>query len=199
MNWSSSRQALVIWTSVAVLVAFAGSRSIAFSAEGSPAYQKVSGVEGTLHSLGVPSHHTLMTRWAEAFQKHYPKVKLQLEGRGASTKPPKVSEGLTQLGPIPRKLTRDEEQAFEKKRGFKPTCLEVASAQSSSGAIRAASYQPESSLFIYVPKHPKQTMHKVNLEFLRFVLSQEGQQLAVECGYQALPSAIAARELELLK
>jgi ABC-type phosphate transport system substrate-binding protein len=182
-----------------MLAVLDGGRSNARATEGLVAYQDVSSVEGTLHSIGLPSHHKLMTRWAEAFQKHYPKVKLQLEGPGAITTPPKATQGLTQLGPIPRKLKPEEEQAFEKKRGFKATCLQVALALGPASTVRTASYQPEPSLYIYVPKHPKHALHKVNQEFLKFVLSQEGQQLAVECGYRALPPAVVAREMELLK
>ena len=53
--------------------------------------------------------NNLMTLWAETFQKMYPNVKIQIEGKGSSTAPPALIAGTAQFGPMtrPMKLDRD--------------------------------------------------------------------------------------------
>ncbi len=89
-------------------------------------YQKVSDVSGTLNSVGSDTLNNLMTYWAEAFQKVYPNVKIQIEGKGSATAPPALIEGTAQLGPMSRAMQPAEEQTFEQKHGFKPTRIGVA-------------------------------------------------------------------------
>ena len=89
-------------------------------------YEKVSGVDGSLNSIGSDTLNNLMTYWAEAFGKIYPNVKIQVEGKGSATAPPALTEGTAQLGPMSRKMKPEEEDAFEKKHGFKPTRISVA-------------------------------------------------------------------------
>ena len=89
-------------------------------------YEKVSGVDGSLNSIGSDTLNNLMTYWAEAFNKLYPNVKIQVEGKGSATAPPALTEGTAQLGPMSRKMKPEEEDAFEKTHGFKPTRISVA-------------------------------------------------------------------------
>jgi phosphate transport system substrate-binding protein len=89
-------------------------------------YVKVSGVDGSLNSIGSDTLNNLMTYWAEAFNKLYPNVKIQIEGKGSATAPPALTEGTAQLGPMSRTMKPEEEEAFEKKHGFKPTRISVA-------------------------------------------------------------------------
>ena len=91
-------------------------------------YRKVEGLDlkGTLNSVGSDSMNNLMTLWAEGFRKYYPEVKVQVEGKGSSTAPPALIEGVAQLGPMSRDMKNDEIDAFEKKHGFKPTRLRTA-------------------------------------------------------------------------
>jgi phosphate transport system substrate-binding protein len=89
-------------------------------------YEKVSGVDGSLNSIGSDTLNNLMTYWAEAFSKTYPNVKIQVEGKGSATAPPALAAGTAQLGPMSRKMKPEEEDAFEKKHGFKPTRISVA-------------------------------------------------------------------------
>ena len=56
-----------------------------------PAYKKVSGVSGTLNSVGSDTLNNMMALWAESFQALYPNVKIQIEGKGSSTATPAVS------------------------------------------------------------------------------------------------------------
>jgi phosphate transport system substrate-binding protein len=89
-------------------------------------YQKVSGVDGSLNSIGSDTLNNLMTYWAEAFNKLYPNVKIQVEGKGSATAPPALTAGTAQLGPMSRTMMPEEIDAFEKQHGFKPLRVSVA-------------------------------------------------------------------------
>jgi len=93
---------------------------------GSKSYEKVSGVDGNLNSIGSDTLNNLMTYWAEAFGKLYPNVRIQVEGKGSATAPPALIAGTAQLGPMSRKMKPEEEDAFEQKHGFRPTRISVA-------------------------------------------------------------------------
>ena len=47
-------------------------------------------------------------------------------------------------------------------------------------------------LYIYVNKKPNEPMDKLTQEFLKFVLSKEGQEIVVKDGYYPLPAAVAS-------
>lgn len=289
-------------------------------------YEKVSDVDGSLNSIGSDTLNNLMTYWAEAFGKLYPNVKIQVEGKGSATAPPALIAGTAQLGPMSRKMKLEEEDAFEKKHGFKPMCISVAvdclavyvhkdnpikgltlaqvdgifSKTHKSGAENIATWgqagltdnwaelpisfygrnsasgtyaffkehvllkgdykdtvkeQPGSAavvngvaadragigysgigyrtsevraiplakndksplveptfaaamkgqyplgrmLYIYVAKKPGEPLPKLIEEFLKFVLSHEGQEIVVKDGYGPLPAKVAEKQFELLK
>lgn len=90
------------------------------------AYAKTSGVSGNLSSIGSDTLNNLMTLWAEGFQKQYPNVRIQIEGKGSSTAPPAMISGTAQLGPMSRVMKANEIDDFEKKYGYKPTAVRVA-------------------------------------------------------------------------
>ena len=98
----------------------AGGGSVAVDA-GLPAYQPTSGISGNLSSVGSDTMNNLMTLWGETFSRHYPNVRLQVEGKGSSTAPPALIEGTAQFGPMSRQMKPTEVDAFEKKYGYKPT------------------------------------------------------------------------------
>jgi len=91
-----------------------------------PAYQATTGVAGNIDSIGSDTLNNLMTFWSESFKKHYPNVKIQVEGKGSSTAPPALIAGTASFGPMSRKMKNTEEDEFEKKYGFKPTPVGVA-------------------------------------------------------------------------
>jgi phosphate transport system substrate-binding protein len=289
-------------------------------------YEKVSGVDGSLNGIGSDTMVNMMTLWAEAFNKLYPNVKIQIEGKGSATAPPALTAGTAQLGPMSRKMKPEEEDAFEKEHGFKPLRVSVAldclavyvnkdnpikgltlaeldgifskthksghadvsvwgqvgltgdwadmamsmyGRNSASGTylyfqehalgkgdykstvkeqpgsaavvnsvatdragigysgigyrtseVRAIPLAKDSksplveptfdnalkgkyplgrSLYIYVAKRPGEPLPTLIEEFLRFVLSSEGQKIVVKDGYGPLPAKIDAKQLELLK
>jgi phosphate transport system substrate-binding protein len=93
---------------------------------GLPAYERASGVSGNLSSIGSDTLNNLMTLWAEEFQKLYPSVRIQVEGKGSSTAPPALIQGTAQIGPMSRAMKASEIDEFEAAFGYKPTAIKVA-------------------------------------------------------------------------
>jgi phosphate transport system substrate-binding protein len=93
---------------------------------GIPTYERTSGISGSLGSVGSDTLNNLMTLWAESFKKHYPSVRIQIEGKGSSTAPPALIEGTAQLGPMSREMKPSEIDEFEQAYGYKPTQIRVA-------------------------------------------------------------------------
>ena len=91
-----------------------------------PEYKTASGVSGNISSIGSDTLANLMTLWAEEFKRLYPNVNIQIQAAGSSTAPPALTEGTSNLGPMSRSMKSDEEEAFEKKHGYKPTAIRVA-------------------------------------------------------------------------
>jgi phosphate transport system substrate-binding protein len=89
-------------------------------------YKNVSGISGTLNSEGSDTLNNLMGLWSESFKRKYPNVTIQIVGKGSSTAPPALIEGKSHLGPMSREMKSKEEDAFEKKFGYKPTKIGVA-------------------------------------------------------------------------
>jgi phosphate transport system substrate-binding protein len=88
-----------------------------------PEYKPVEGISGTVKSVGSDTLNNLMTLWAEGFNKMYPNVKIEIEGKGSSTAPPALVEGTANFGPMSRPMKSNEIDQFEKKYGYKPTAL----------------------------------------------------------------------------
>jgi phosphate transport system substrate-binding protein len=86
-------------------------------------YKPVSGVSGTIKSIGSDTMNNQMTLWAEGFHKHYPAVNVEIEGKGSTTAPPALIAGTAQFGPMSREMKAKETDDFEKKYGYKPTML----------------------------------------------------------------------------
>lgn len=89
-------------------------------------YKPVSGVSGTVNSVGSDTLNNLMTLWAEDFKKIYPNVNIQIQGAGSSTAPTALTEGTSNFGPMSRPMKAEEIQQFEAKYGYKPTAVPVA-------------------------------------------------------------------------
>ncbi len=91
-----------------------------------PKYEKASGVSGRLGSVGSDTLNNLMTFWTESFQKLYPSVRTEVEGKGSSTAPPALIKGTAQLGPMSRKMKSTEIDEFRARFGYEPTAIRVA-------------------------------------------------------------------------
>lgn len=90
-----------------------------------PPYSPVQGIGGTLKSVGSDTMNNLMSLWAEGFRKYYPDVRIEMEGKGSSTAPPRLIAGTADLAPMSRPMKRAEEDEFEKVYGYKPIALPV--------------------------------------------------------------------------
>ena len=106
--------------------ALIGTASAADIDPGLKEYKKVSGVEGSIKSIGSDTLNNLMTLWAEGYSKEYPNVKIEIEGKGSGTAPPALIAGTAQFGPMSRVMRAGENDDFEKKYGYKPTAVRVA-------------------------------------------------------------------------
>lgn len=91
-----------------------------------PVYKPTVGVSGTIKSVGSDTMNNLMSLWAEGFKKHYPSVKVEVEGKGSATAPPALISGTANFGPMSRLMKADEIDAFEKKFGYKPVAVNTA-------------------------------------------------------------------------
>jgi phosphate transport system substrate-binding protein len=116
-----------------LVAAVSGLAGVALAASGAlqvdpklPVYEKVAGITGSLSSIGSDTMNNLATLWAEGFRKYYPSVKVQVEGKGSSTAPPALIEATAQLGPMSRKMKKEEIDKFEARYGFPPTGIRTA-------------------------------------------------------------------------
>ncbi len=91
-----------------------------------PTYHKASNVSGNIASVGSDTLANLMTLWAKEFKRLYPNVNLQIQAAGSSTAPPALTEGISNFGPMSRRMKGKELQAFEKRFGYKPIFIPVA-------------------------------------------------------------------------
>jgi phosphate transport system substrate-binding protein len=89
-------------------------------------YEAVSGVTGSITSVGSDTLNNLMTLWTEGFRKHYPNVGFAIEGKGSSTGPPALIDGTADLAPMSREMKQEEIDKFEKKYGYRPSYIVVA-------------------------------------------------------------------------
>jgi phosphate transport system substrate-binding protein len=105
------------------VVSAAGSQPAEVSLESHPAYQPVQGISGSIKSIGSDTMNNLMTHWAETFNRFYPNVKIEVEGKGSSTAPVALIEGQAQFGPMSRPMKSSEIDAFERRFGYKPTLI----------------------------------------------------------------------------
>ncbi|MDO8946328.1 MAG: PstS family phosphate ABC transporter substrate-binding protein [Desulfocapsaceae bacterium] len=64
--------------------------------------------------------------------------------------------------------------------------------------VLSGKYPLSRTLYIYVGKEPNKPLPAVTAEFLKFVLSKEGQEIVVKDGYLPLPSEVVEKELAKL-
>ena len=65
-------------------------------------------------------------------------------------------------------------------------------------AVYSGDYPLARYLFLYVNKKPGANLDPLRLEFIKFVLSKEGQEVVIKDGYLPLPKNIVAEELRKL-
>jgi len=93
--------------------------------EALPAYKPADGVSGTIKSVGSDSMNNLMTFWTQGFQKFYPNVQVEVEGKGSGTAPPALIAGTANFGPMSREMKKKELDEFEAKYNYQPIALKT--------------------------------------------------------------------------
>lgn len=149
---------LVAVSVVSVLGGVASAQQVAVDTA-LPSYKATEGVSGTIKSVGSDTMNNLMSLWGEEFRKSYPNTKIEIEGKGSSTAPPALIEGLAQFGPMSREMKKSEIDAFEKKFGYKPTALPTA----------------VDALAVFV--HKDCPLDEITMEQLKLVFSVEGKDM----------------------
>jgi phosphate transport system substrate-binding protein len=94
--------------------------------ESVPSYHPARSISGKLSSVGSDTLMRLMTLWMEEFKHLYPGVTIQIQAAGSSTAPPALTEGITNMAPMSRKMTDKERDAFKNKYGYQPTAIPIA-------------------------------------------------------------------------
>jgi phosphate transport system substrate-binding protein len=69
--------------------------------------------------------------------------------------------------------------------------IEATAANAANGTYPLSRY-----LYVYVNKHPNKDLSPMDREFLRFVLSKQGQQIVEKDGYVPLPASVITKDLE---
>jgi phosphate transport system substrate-binding protein len=90
-----------------------------------PDYRAVPGISGSIKSVGSGTMNNLMGHWREEFNRFYPGVRIEVEGKGSGLAPTALASGASQFGPMSREMKASEIEEFERGVGHKPTQLRV--------------------------------------------------------------------------
>jgi phosphate transport system substrate-binding protein len=115
-------------TSVAIALTLVAATTLRLNAQVKvdlklPEYKVVPGVSGTIKSVGSDTMNNEMTFWAEGFQKFYPNVQVEIEGKGSTTGPPALIAGTANFAPMSRAMKGKEIDDFKKQYDYAPTAL----------------------------------------------------------------------------
>jgi len=81
---------------------------------------------GTLGTVGSDTMAGLMLRWGEALTTEHPDINVQFQASGSASAPPALLAGTTRIGPMSRRMTDEERDAFVERYGYPPLELRVA-------------------------------------------------------------------------
>src|SRR3990167_1406138 len=154
-----------------------------------PSYTKTSGVSGNLSSVGSDSLANLMTLWAEEFKKEYANVN---EQPGSASVVQSISSTINAIGysGIGYKTSSVRAVALSKKGG---EAFDANEENALAGKFPLARF-----FYVYVNKAPNKPLSPLDAEFVKLVLSKQGQEVVVKDGYIPLPSKVAAKTMKEL-
>ena len=109
-----------------LLLACASCAGVQASDTSLPVYEPSAELSGSLSSIGSDTLASLMTIWAESFERLHPRVNVQVQAPGSSTAPIALIESTASLGPMSRPMKRRELEAFERRFGYPPTAVPIA-------------------------------------------------------------------------
>ena len=116
------------------------------------------------------------------------------EQPGSASVVQSVSASLNGIGYSGIGYTTSSVRAVPLSRNADKPFVEATSENAVNGSYPLARF-----LYVYVNKIPGQDIDPITREFIRMVLSQQGQNVVVKDGYIPLPAAVAERELNKLK
>lgn len=95
--------------------------------------------EEELNIVGADIMDEITLGWVKLMRKAYPHLSVTMEARSSGSGAPALVDGRAQLAPVGRELLPAEEEAFEKKFGYKPFSVRVATGSAGSLGKTAAS------------------------------------------------------------
>ena len=116
-------RSLALAVALPLLAHVAGAQAVEVDARLPEYGPAVTGVSGSIKSVGSDTMNNLMTLWAEGFKGLYPNVDVAIEGKGSSTAPPALVSGTANFGPMSRPMKEKEIDEFEQVFGYKPLAL----------------------------------------------------------------------------
>lgn len=90
------------------------------------AYEEVSGLGGSIRSVGSDTMLNAITLWSRRFAELYPEVAFEIEGKGSATGPPALLSGAADVAPMSRPMSDGEVAEFAGRYGYPPTGLAIA-------------------------------------------------------------------------
>src|SRR5260370_25393525 len=82
---------------------------------------------GESRRIGAATREDLTKFWIEGFTKSHPNAKFTMEAKASGTAVPALTDGKADVGPCAREVLPPELGPFEKKFGYKPFAMRVAS------------------------------------------------------------------------
>jgi phosphate transport system substrate-binding protein len=84
-------------------------------------------VDGEIRSVGADTMEDLTKFWIEGFTRAQPRVTFTIEAKASGTAVPGLTDGKAEVGPCAREVLPGELGPFEKKFGYRPFAVRVAS------------------------------------------------------------------------
>ncbi len=81
---------------------------------------------GEIVSIGSDTMGRLVAAWGDGARERHPELRVRVESRGSATAPGPLTRGESQLGPMSRRMTDEEERAFREATGRRPLAVLVA-------------------------------------------------------------------------
>lgn len=116
---------LTLWITI---IGIWGAQQVAADALIDPnlrAYRPEKRLSGSITSRGSDTMRELMLAWSKTFRRYHPGVAFDIVAKGSGTAPEPLLKGITQVGPMSRKMKEKEYQPFIEKYGARPVAVGI--------------------------------------------------------------------------